>query len=429
MRIIQLIPGTCEAFYCENCLRDFDLIDAVKALGHEAHVVPLYLPLTADRTEDRGDAPIFFGGVKVYLQEKSALFRRAPGWVGRMLDSRRLLQWASKRTAMTSPEDLGESTLSMLRGEHGHQARELGRLAAWLAERERPEVVCLSSALLVGLARRLRETLGVPVVCMLQDEDGFLDALAAPYGPEAWEAVRAGARHVDGFIAVSRFYRDLMTERLNLDPERVAVVHPGLQMDGYVPAAEPANPPTIGFLSPSVPGKGLDTLVEILARLRQEEGLRDTRLAATGGQTTGSHPFLEDLQARIQALGLAAAVDLQPYLGRRARQRFLRAASVLSVPLARGEAYGMYILEALASGVPVVEPRLGGVAELVEETGGGVLVDPNDPDALAAALADLLRNPERARELGERGREAVLERFAAERSAEALVATFQRFAT
>ena len=417
MRIVQLIPGTCEAFYCENCLRDFDLLEALGRIGHDARIVPLYLPLTADNSAFKDEAPIFFGGINVYLQQKSSFFRRTPRWLDRLFDARWLLQWASRKAGMTSPSDLGESTVSMLRGQHGCQAKELDRLIEYLSEEARPDVVVLSNALLVGLARPIRARLGVPVVCLLQDEDAFLDALPAPYGAEAWQAVAAGAAGVDLFISVSRYYRGVMVARLGLKPERVAVAYAGIDPAGYLPAAAPPDPPVIGFLSPALAGKGLGLLVEAFMALKKTEGLARLKLRVAGGETVGSHPFLEDLQGRIAAWGVADDLEFLPNLGRLKRQEFLRSLSVLSVPTLRPEAFGLYVLEALASGVPVVEPRHGALVELLEATGGGILVEPGDLGALTAALQDLLLHPAKARDLGMRGRKAVLEQFAIERSA------------
>lgn len=421
MRIVQLIPGTCEAFYCENCLRDFHLLDALNRMGHDARMVPLYLPLTADDSASPTDEPVFFGGVNVYLQQKSGLFRRTPRWIDRLFDAGWLLRWAAKKSSMTSAQDLGETTLSMLRGEHGRQAKELDRLVGFLSEGERPDVVTLANALLLGLARRVKERLGVRVACLLQDEDTFLDNLPDPYREEAWAAVRERAADVDLFIASSRYYRDVMIERLGLPPERVHVVYGGIDPTGYAAAESPPDPPVIGFLSPVIPEKGLDLLVEAWRTLREDERLANLKLRAAGGETVGSHPFLEDLRDRVGGWGLADEIEILPNLGRDDRLEWLRSLAVLSVPTRQGEAFGMYVLEALASGVPVVEPRHGALVELVEATDGGLLVEPNDPAALAAGLKEVLLDADRRRELAEGGRAAVLERFTMDNAAAQMV--------
>ena len=426
MKIAQLVPGTCNIFYCENCLRDYDLNEAWRALGHDADLVPLYLPLLADGQADVTQTPMFFGGVNVYLQQKSSFFRKTPRWLDRLFDSRRLLEWVSRKAGMTSAHDLGETTLSMLRGEAGRQAKEVRRLVEYLAGRHRPDVVCLSDVLLAALARPIGEEVGVPVVCLLQDEDAFLDALPPTHCGPAWDLLRACAAEVDFFVAVSAYYRDAMVHRLGISPARVAVIRYGINPDGYFPAGARPDPPVIGFLGAAEPNKDLGALVEAFADLKNRPGLRNLKLRAAGGHPAGNAKGIEDARRRLAARGMETDAEFLPNLGRAQRQDFLRTLSVLSVPTKRPEAYGMYVLEALASGVPVVAPRHGGIVELVEETGGGLLVEPNDPAALAEALAALLLDPEKARAMAERGRRAVAEKFDARRTARDVVAVFEQ---
>ncbi|MHC4639143.1 MAG: glycosyltransferase family 1 protein, partial [Planctomycetota bacterium] len=176
MRIAQFTPGAGDNIYCENCLRDAALVRAFRKLGHEVLMIPLYLPLRVDGTEQLSNAPIFFGGINVYLQQQSAIFRKTPRWIDRIFDMRKLLEWVSGRSGMVDAHVLGKTTISMLEGEDGRQVKELKRLVNWLSEKEnKPDIVCLSNALLAGMAGRIKQKTGVPVVCMLQDEDQFLD--------------------------------------------------------------------------------------------------------------------------------------------------------------------------------------------------------------------------------------------------------------
>ncbi len=412
MKIAYLMPGAGGSFYCENCLRDAALIRAVSRLGHDPLLVPLYLPLKIDEPTSIPAAPVFFGGINVYLEQKSALWRRLPRGLTRWLDAPWLLRWAAKRAGMTRARDLADTTLSMLRGEHGHQARELDRLTQWLAQEERPDLVSLSNCLLIGAARALRERLRVPIVCALQDEDIFLDGLPEPQRTQAYEAIAERARDVDAFVAVSRYYAGLMRERLRLPADRLHVVHNGIPVEGYEPAGAPSDPPAIGFLERLCHEKGVDVLAEAFLSLRPRFAGLKLRLA--GGWTTADEPFLDGVRGRVAGAGAAEAVELLPNLPRAERQAFLRTLSVLSVPSRHPEAFGMYIIEALAAGVPVVLPLKGAFPELVEATGGGILYDGDGPEPLAAALAELLDNPARARELGARGREAVRRDFCVE---------------
>ena len=424
MRIIQITPGAGTNFYCENCLRDNALALELRRMGHDALMVPLYLPLAVDGPDSTRGVPIFFGGINVYLQQKSSIFRRTPRWFDRLFDARWLLRWASRRTEMTKARDLGEATVSMLRGENGRQVKELERLVAWLSAQDRPDVICLSNILLAGLVRRIKAALGVPVFSMLQDEDGFLDGLPEPYRQDSWQVLAERAAEIDGFLAVSRHYGGLMQRRLSLAPGRVHTVYPGIEPARYGPAAAPPSPPTIGYLAQMRPAMGLDLLVEAFLAVRARGRVPGVRLRVAGGHTPGDRPFIEAVRERLAAAGAAGDVEFLPVPDRQAKPEFLRSLSVLSVP-ARGEvAFGIFVLEALASGVPVVEPRAGAFPEILEATGGGVLVEPDNVEALAAALEQLLAGPAEARAMAEQGRRAVLERFTIQRMAENVLRVF-----
>src|SRR5437762_395886 len=175
--------------YCGNCFRDNALIGALRTLGHSAVMVPLYLPLTLDEADNSAGTPLFFNGLNVYLEQKSAFFRNAPRWLHDALASPGLLKWAAGKAAKTRAADLGQITLSMLRGEEGNQARELDELIAWLRKQPKADVFCLSNALLLGLVRELKKELGVPIVCMLQGEDTFLDALPEVERTQCWKTM------------------------------------------------------------------------------------------------------------------------------------------------------------------------------------------------------------------------------------------------
>jgi len=425
MRIIHITPGSGPDFYCENCLRDNALVLALRALGHDVLMVPLYLPLATDMPAASGKTPVFFGGINVFLQQKLAFFRKTPRWLDRLFDARPLLKWAAHRAGMTHPEDLGETTLSMLRGEHGRQAKELDRLVEWLAAQHRPDLVCLSNALLLGMARQIKSRLGVPIACFLQDEDAFLDSLPEPYRHEAWTTVRDHMSDVDALIPVSRHYAGIVSRRFVPPPDRTHVVYPGIDLAAYEPAPEPPDPPAIGFLAQMSATKGLDTLVDAFIRLKKRGRVANLKLRVAGGSTSAEETFVAVMREQLASAGFAGDVAFILSPDHKAKQAFLRSVSVLSVPEKRGEAFALYVLEALASGVPVVEPRLGVFPELLDATGGGVLYEPGNVEALADAIEDLLLDPTRARDLAERGRAAVREKFAVERMAADAVRAYE----
>lgn len=424
MRIVQLTPGT-GSWYCGSCLRDNALAAAQRALGHDVTVVPMYLPLFTDEADVAGDAKVFFGGVNVYLQQSSPLFRVLPKWLDGVLDTRRLLRLAGRRSGMTAPESLGALTISMLRGAAGHQAKELDFLADWLHGRERPELIVLSNALLAGLAARLKERLGVPVACTLQGEAPFLDALPEPERTEAWAVLTESARALDGFVPVSRWYGDLMTARLGLDPAKVQVAHNGITLDGFAPAVT-GNAPVLGYFARLCRDKGLPVLVDAWRELRRRPATANLRLRLGGAMTALDVPLVDSLKAALERDGLASEVEWHPNVERRAKQAFLSDLTVFSVPATYGESFGLYVLEALASGVPVVAPRHGAFPELLAATGGGVLVAPDDPSALADGIEGMLADRPAAAALGEAARHVVFQRFGADSMARSTLAAYRR---
>ncbi len=424
MNIVQLTPGAGPMF-CGNCLRDNALVAALRAIGHEAVMLPLYLPLTLDETDQSAGMPIFFGGISVFLEQKTGWFRSAPSWVHQLLAARPLLRWAAGKAARTRPEQAGELTLSMLQGEEGRQARELRSLIRWLIAQPRPDIICLSNALLLGSARSLKKQLRTTVVCMLQGEDTFLDALPLSHRDACWKALKERAGEIDLFISPSRYFADVMTARLELRPGRVKVVPNGINLEGYKQTGpeprEPAHSPVLGFFARMCREKGLDTLVDAFILLHQRGQVPGLSLRIGGSCGPGDQPLVEVLKNRLQQAGVLRRVEFHPNLDRTQKISFLRSLSVLSVPARYGEAFGLYLLEAMAAGVPVVQPRTAAFPEIVAATGGGVLCEPENIESLAVSIENLLLNPERARSLGETGRRAVFERFSAQAMAGSLL--------
>ena len=277
MRILQLTAGT-GSFHCGTCLRDAALVEELRKLGHDAMLAPLYLPLVLEDGLDT--RAVRMGGLNVWLAHAMRL--RMPRFVQDWLDSPRLLAWAARRGEMTQASQLGEMTVAMLRGQQGEQRREIEKLCGWLETLPKPEVVLLSNALLLGLVQPLREALGVPIVCTLQGEAPFLDALPEPHRSESWRLTAAHAREVAGFLAVSAYTGELMSQRLGLPADRVHVVHNGLDARPYSPPASHDGPPTIGFVARLHRDKGLGTLIDAFVELKRRPEHSALRLVAAG---------------------------------------------------------------------------------------------------------------------------------------------------
>lgn len=422
MKIIQITPGSGDNFYCENCLRDQALLRVLNSQGHEITMVPLYLPIKLDSPEVSMDAPIFYGGVNVYLQQKLGLFRKTPRWVDSVFDNRTLLSKVSKKAGMTSSRELGETMLSMLKGENGNQVKELDRLIEWLSrDMKKPDVIILSNVLLGGLASALRRRLQVPVICLLQDEEAFVDGMGEPYSSEAWDLLRKCCKEIDAFIAVSKAYENRIGPRLGLDESKLHTVYMGINIKDYIMADSPPERPTIGFLSRMSPNRGLDTLVDAFILLKQEPTLKNCQLQVCGGKSQADEPFLRGIRRQLERAGVADDVKFLPEFLGEGRRQWLKELTVMCVPEKEEAAYGLFALEAQAAGVPIVVPRIGIFPELIELTGGGLLVDFSSPRFFAAALSPLLLNPASAYELGQKGHMGIVEHFDVENNAVNLI--------
>jgi glycosyltransferase involved in cell wall biosynthesis len=426
MRVVHITPGTGDSFYCENCVRDAALVTAMRSLGHDVLIIPMYLPMQGDKNEPVGSAPIFFGGINVYLQQKSALFRKTPRWLDSIFDSPKLLGWLARKFKMTNAGDLAETTISMLSGEHGRQVKELNRLIEWLVSQDnKPDIVCLSNILLTGLAGSIKARLGVPIACLLQDEDYFLDGLASPYNNQAWQMIAEISRDVDAFIAVSKYFASVMQQRLQLSADRMHVVYSGISLDGYESLQAEPKIPTIGYLSRMCHERGLDTLVDAFVILKNNENLKKAKLRIAGGKSGDDETFINRIRKKLTSCGFIDDVRFLPAFDHDTKLAFFQSLSLLSVPEKRPIAYGLYAIEALAAGVPVVEPKSGAFPELLDITGGGVLFEPNNAAALAEAMQTLLLDPDYAQKLGKQGKKQVFQKFNVEQTAKELMRIYQ----
>ncbi len=416
MQIALLVPGT-GSYLCGSCLRDDALAVALRARGHDVRVLPLYLPLVREIERGAGDERVRLGGINLYLQQRFPIARKLPAWLARVLDHPRLLGLAARRGAMTEPADLGELTLATLRGIDGPLAHAFEEFVAAMRQSPPPDVFLLSNVMLAAIAGPLRAALGRPIVCTLQGELPFLEALPRSESEAALAVLARATRPIDAFLAVSRFHGDWTSSRLSLDRERVRVVLNGIELADFEGAPRaPTARPTIGYLARMCRDKGLHTLVDAFVRLERRGRVR-ADLAVAGVELPVDRQYVAERKRELAAAGLADRARFHPNVGRREKLELLRGLTLLSVPATYGESFGLYVLEALASGVPVVQPRHGAFPELLEITGGGILVEPDDPESLAEGLESLLLEPARSEALAARGRAVVFEQFSAERMA------------
>ncbi len=406
MKILQIIPGSGGNFYCGNCLRDSKYVDALRAQGHEVIKIPMYLPLFSDE-HDITDIPVFYGAVSIYLKQVYPVFRNAPAWFDKILNSRPVLKLAAGFAGSTRAKGLEEMTVSMLLGEEGQQKHELDRMIDWIAEHCNPDIIHISNALLLGLAHKLREKIRVPLICSLQDEDTWIDVMKPVFKEKVWKLMENKATDVDAFISVSNYYRQVMKKNMNIPEDKLFTAYIGVDPKDYtyIPVTEKKR--TIGFISRMCYDNGLDILTDAFIELRRSKAFDDVELVITGGSTGDDTDYIKNIRKKLKKNYLLEFVEFQEdFVGER-RKQFFNKVSVVSVPVRNGEAFGIYLLESMASGVPVIQPALGAFPEILQKAGGGVLYRPNSSDQLAKTLAGLLSNPDLLKKLSFEGRQGV----------------------
>jgi glycosyltransferase involved in cell wall biosynthesis len=427
MRIAYITAGAA-GMYCGSCMRDNTLVAALARQGHEALLVPTYTPIRTDE-ENVSEHRVFFGGINVYLQQKLGLFRHTPWFLDRAFDAPSLLRWVSRFAVKTQADELGDLTVSMLKGEHGYQVKEVAKLVRWLANEVKPQIVNLTNAILSGMVHELKRHVRVPVLCSLQGDDIYLESLPEPFRAQSLALIREHCREIDGFIATSAYYADFMADYFDVPRERIHVVHPGLNLHGHGGPRPERNgrPFTIGYFARICPEKGLHVLAEAFHHLRQMPGVPPVKLCVSGWLGESNKGYFADVHGRLKERGHADHFEHVESPDHPSKVHFLRNLDVLSVPTTYREPKGLYVLEALANGVPVVQPRHGSFSELIEATGGGLLVHPDDPLDLARGLRQLIDNPQHAVEMGRKGQMVVHERFHADRMASETAAVYARY--
>ena len=427
MKIAYIAAGAA-GMYCGTCIHDNTLAAALQRKGHDVALIPTYTPIRTDEADVSIDR-VFYGGINVYLQQKSALFRHTPWLLDRLLDSPSLLNGLTRLSASTSAQDLGALTVSVLQGEEGQQKKELAKLIKWLKDSYRPDIVQLTNSMFVGFAREMKKALDVPILCALQGEDIFLEDLIEPYKSQALKLLQARASEVDGYIAPCRYYADFMAEYLDIPPNKVDVVHLGLNLSEHGTSQKdlPDPPFVIGYLARICPEKGLHLLVDAFYHLANQVGTDNIQLKVAGYLGKKDEPYLEQLIKQIDAWGLSDAFDYWGEVDLHQKIDFLNSLHVLSVPTTYKESKGLFILEALANGVPVVQPRHGSFPELIAATDGGILVDPESPDTIAEGISQLMNNPAYRDQLGQQGKEAVHREFSDDLMAEETLTVYKKY--
>jgi len=425
VKILSITAGAA-GMYCGSCARDNALARQLLDLGHDVTLIPVYTPTRTD--EPNVSRPqVLFGGISVYLQQYLRPFRFVPRFLDRLWDAPSVIGAFAGRMVSNDPKLLGELTLSMLQGESGVLKREFEKLLDWIRAEPLPDVINLPNSMLIALAEPLRREVRRPVVCTLQGEELFIEGLVEPYRTKALQFIRRKVSDVDQFLAVSDYCSRFMADYLRIPQSQISVVPLGINMDGYErhqPSTSSESPFRIGYFARIAPEKGLHVLAEAYVRFRRQGGPPAT-LEAAGYASPAHASYLDRIREILRRSGLEKEFTYHGVVDRNGKLAFLKSLDVLSVPATYDEPKGMFLLEAMACGVPVVQPRRGAFVEIVERTNGGLLVIPDDPDALADAFNRIRQSPQLAIALGESGFRSVREQYSIQVATSRLVIVYE----
>ena len=424
MNIIQIIPGSGGSFYCGNCLRDSKYFNALRAEGHQVTKIPMYLPLFADE-HDISDIPIFYGAISLYLKQVYPVFRKAPKWIDNLLNSKPLMKMAASMAGSTRAKGLEDMTVSMLLGEQGEQKAELDEMVNWIAEHCKPDIIHISNALLLGLAKRLKEKIGVPVLCSLQDEDVWIDPMQPKFQKKIWDLMHNRAKDVDMLVSVSNFFAGVMKNRMNLPDEKIKTIHLGVDVEDYQYISTREKERNVGYISRMCYKDGFDIVVDAFIEMKKKPGFEDVKLIATGGSTGDDTQFNKEQKRKLKENNLLDSFEILPDFEGKEVNDFFKRVALVSVPVRIGEAFGMYMLESMASGVPVVQPALGAFPEIIGISGGGVTYMPNTPEKLSETWAELLNNPYKLEDLSKKGYEGTMKKFNIHNHAKEIISLYE----
>lgn len=442
-RVAYLTAGA-GGMFCGSCMHDNSLVKALGRYGVDAVLIPTYTPIRTDE-QNVSQQRVFFGGINVYLRQKMPWLRQVPRPLTGWLDNPKLLRWVASRAMKTSAADLGDLTVSMLCGSDGPQRDEVGKLVDWLEKDVKPSIVVLSNMLIAGCVPEIKRRLGVPVVVTLQGDDIFLHDLPQSHFEQCRELLAKIDSHVDGYITNSQFYADFMQRDLNLSRDKFHVAPLCINTDEFTqaipttpttPATQPTEsttesederPLTIGYLARLAPEKGLHVLADAFIRLCKNADGDRLMLKIAGWLGPQNEEYANGVFDKLRAAGLAERFQYIGEVDRAQKAAFLRSLDVLSVPTVYKEPKGLFVLEALASGVPVVQPDHGAFPELLSATGGGILFKPEDDKDLAAKLAELLADPAQRQALADQGRTMVTGEFNGTAMARRAVELYREF--
>ena len=384
MKILLIITNSGDKFYCSNCFRDNLQAQALRKAGHEVVIMPVYLPLT-DKSF-RADTPVFFPATSYYVAQKFFRKGKMPRLFEKILDAPPLLRIASSFSGTTSAKGMEQMTLSMINGEDENFAKQIEKLIDWIVNHDRFDVIHLSTSLLIGIAKTIKNRVNIPIVCSLQDEEIWLDGLESQYAREAWESIGENSKYIDRVITSSEFYKAVAFRKVPVI-KKIDVIYPGANIEKYKSFDYPKQP-TIGFYYRMNYENGLDILAQSFVKLKKENVIPDLKLKIGGGYTRENKSFVHRIQTILRPY--ARDVIWSDNYSLDEHPNFYKDISLICTPLRFNEAFGLYLCEAFAAGRPAVVPNTGSFSEVIGNA--GLLYPPHHNEQLTETLKKMLTN-------------------------------------
>jgi len=424
---IDIITAGAGEMFCGACMHDALLAEGLLKRGHEVEMFTLYTPVTLDFDLPVKEKKIYFSGITAYLEQNFKIFRTLnPGLLDNILESPSFLKFMMSFAMDVEPEKLGALTVSVLKGVEGNQKREVLRLVSEMEKKGKPDLVVITNSMLGSIAPVIKERLGVPVYCQLMGEEDFMENLPEPYSTEAKALLRKHAASIEKFLAPSPVYAAEMAYFLAIEKKKVVPLVFGINSSYYEPLPERTKEPfKIGYLSRVMYAKGLDLLVEAFILLRKKYKKNATLTVAGAILGSKKQSYYDGFVSRLKAEGLFEDYKYAGVPNLKEKAAFLKDLSVFSVPSRFEESRGFAVLEAMASGIPVVLPDAGIYREFVNKGNVGILVKQNNAEALAEGLLKIMEEPKAADVFGKNARNSALTSYSLEKMIEENVRFFE----
>lgn len=408
MRIVYLITGSGGSFYCANCYRDMLYVRAIRKVpGITASAIPLYLPPDRKASDNAFDKEVFFGAISMFLREKVHLFRNMPDFLEKFFDFKPFLKLAARQAGTTRTEGFEELTLNMIEGDNAFRRKEVDRLVRYLIKDGQPDIIHLSNALILGLARQLKNRMNIKIVCSLLNEDDWIDEMVEPWRSKAWKMISKEAVYVDRFVTPSNYNKQQFIAKTGLKGDNIHVVPLGFDPEPFSPVEKTFHPPSIGYFCRISYPNGIDKLIDAFIDLKTKNSIPGLMLNVCGGYTGDDKPFISAQIKKIREHGFQKSMKIYPEFQGNKKMEFFNDVDIISVPVRKYDGYGLYIIEANSAGIPVVQPATGAFPEIIARTGGGITYSPDSMEELSKALLRLLTDRKLAGDLGETGKRNV----------------------